>query len=661
MNTVIRSRTPCESRELSSKRLRIDVGAEGAVYAFVEPPRVVLDASNHDGTITDSTVVCFGMERLGKPAGHMSEVLSRLVDDTELEYQLTLRREAIGPVQGKKLARRMLGYLSIIIYGPKYRFEDVGDFMTQCKCFLQDPSGCDRDVPYMNAQCLFSIHETPATTSSLSRTPEHSIEDFTQTFQDIFEGFETTDSLEETPTPASLRTSLQKHQREALTFLLRRERGRHPCENFIGLWAPLSTGRGFTNIVTNQYQDEPGPLWRGGLLADEMGLGKTLTMIALIASDHAQYLEQLSSKKHDHEADHVHRGQLSIFVHHGKNKLQLLPDTVLPNIVFTTYQTIAYEQRSGSAAPGSLSAYVWRRIILDEAHIVRNHRTSTARAIAALKSKTRWAISGTPVQNSLTDFLGLFKFLQFAPYNDPKTFDQDLSQLWRDKPVDEATAIFKTLLSCFMLRRTKRVLDLPPRTDKILKVSFDEREEEHYLCVAQPVADLLNQPRLKEPVALDVYLQATIGVRISLGEDMCTQCQDPVSLPSIDEGLGPKPTSNTYYSSCGRMYCAACTQLLQFRSASPCGCTNGSASCPLLPLASSIRTPLLTPTREIVVFSCWTTSLDMVEWGLAAESIRSVRIDGSVAPKNRAYAVNRLRSDPNIRVILLTISCGACG
>jgi SNF2 family DNA or RNA helicase len=51
----------------------------------------------------------------------------------------------------------------------------------------------------------------------------------------------------------------------------------------------------------------------------------------------------------------------------------------------------------------------------------------------------------------------------------------------------------------------------------------------------------------------------------------------------------------------------------------------------------------------------------MVERGLTAESIEFVRIDGSVATKNRAQAIEKLRNNPKIRAILLTISCGACG
>jgi hypothetical protein len=257
--------------------------------------------------------------------------------------------------------------------------------------------------------------------------------------------------------------------------------------------------------------------------------------------------------------------------------------------------------------------------------------------LAALQAKARWAISGTPIQNSLTDFLGLFKFLHFAPYDDAKIFDDEISQLWRDKPADEAAEIFRKLLSCVMIRRTKVILDLPARVDRILRVSFNEREKAYYRRVEQPAVELLdhssettgspgylwtnaiqqiNKLRLVcnlgvhtpsrsslDHTALAIAPQAVLAARLSMGEDTCAQCLGPASLPSIDEGLGIPTSSNAYYSACSLIYCAACTQLLQFQSPKPCGCADYSTPCRLLPLPSSIRTPRLTPTRETFVDS----------------------------------------------------------
>jgi hypothetical protein len=85
----------------------------------------------------------------------------------------------------------------------------VGEFMTQAGCFLDDPVGCDRNVPYMNPQCLFSLHERPPTTFELFQLPNPHIENFTRATIDVLSGFETTDDFELTANPTALRTGLQ--------------------------------------------------------------------------------------------------------------------------------------------------------------------------------------------------------------------------------------------------------------------------------------------------------------------------------------------------------------------------------------------------------------------------------------------------------------------
>jgi SNF2 family DNA or RNA helicase len=101
-------------------------------------------------------------------------------------------------------------------------------------------------------------------------------------------------------------------------------------------------------------------------------------------------------------------------------------------------------------------------------------------------------MSRTPIQNNLTDFLELFEFLQFTPYDDPRIFNADVANLWRNKSVDEATEIFETLLSCFMIRRIKAILNLHSREDKIIGPSFDEEEDEHYRRIEEPVFDMID-------------------------------------------------------------------------------------------------------------------------------------------------------------------------
>ncbi|KAF2678068.1 hypothetical protein K458DRAFT_464309 [Lentithecium fluviatile CBS 122367] len=762
-----------------SKRRRLTTSS--ALEPEAEPP-ATCTGTQSPRQICDNTIVCFGMvatiapscaqepvffsrdrelrrcvnrDLVGKLVDYAAEVLSRLAADEELILQLTFSASRMADGLDTKPPKGTVGFLGTIIYGPKRRSGDVGYFMTQCGYYLEDPTGCDWNVPYVNPQCLFSLHEDPPMTLDLPQMQQNSVDHLTSTASDILAKFETTAHLAETTTPTALRTTLQAHQREALTFFKRREQGLHPSENAIGTWSRRSNAAGdiiFVNTFTKRTQSAQPPIWRGGLLADEMGLGKTLSMIALIASDQDCDAVDLPIEGHSADTDelhstlvvvplnvlfvwesqlkcHVHTGRLTWFIHHGKNRLRLSNAAKPPDVVFTTYQTVEREKRNNKLRHGSIFSYHWKRIILDEAHIIRNYKTATARAIAALRATSRWAMSGTPIQNNLTDFLGLFKFLHFVPYDDPRVFDDDISNLWRSKPVEEAIDIFKKLLSCVMIRRTKLILELPSREDKIVRLSFDYLEEEHYRRVEQPVAEMLNSEAEAEsnnpgtpwlhaiqqinklrlicnlgtsaPSRQSGLIQseggegtlAVLAARLSMGGETCGQCLQLVDASPSGIGLEGSASSNVYYSACLRFFCAGCAILARYQTSEPCACTDHSTSCPLRPLLPLLPTPRFTSTgdfppsqietdnvRQIsskvrtlvsqiqahpmeknVVFSSWTSSLDMVQRALQYDSIQFVRIDGKVATKKRKLAMHQFHNDPNTRVILITTSCGACG
>ncbi|EUC36252.1 hypothetical protein COCCADRAFT_23992 [Bipolaris zeicola 26-R-13] len=607
---------------------------------------------------------------IGRLDDFAGELLLRLVDDDDLILQFLLSSTPITPAAERKSAKNASKFLRVIIYGPRCRLNDVGDFMTQAGCYLDDPVGCDRNVPYMN--------------------------------------------------PQSLRTELKS----------------------------------FVNTMTDEAQFAPGPMWRGGLVADEMGLGKTLSMIALVAADQDSTLNDKSFTGHpiygasisstlivvplslfsvweSQLRSHVHDGRLTWFMHHGKQRFNSKSKEVLPDIVFTTYQTIEREHRNCAQGSSSLFSHHWRRIILDEAHTIRNHNTSTAQAITVLQATSRWAVSGTPIQNSLLDFYGLFKFLHFSPYDDPGVFDDDVTNLWRVKPAEEAAEAFKKLLSCIMIRQTKAILDLPIRDDKLIRVPFSHEEEKYYHQIKQPVINILdratesgcqtnvpwmtaiqqiNKLRLVCNLGISTPSQsrhlpqsgsidertALMNARYSMGGELCAQCLQPVEAPASGDGLRDATRPQVYLSACSIFYCADCSALLRYQSPDPCEYIKQLQPCQIRPLASFLPTPRLTPVGDLspssmewdhsndisskvwtlvsqikscpnekhVVFSSWTSSLDMVERALRCDPnhiIESVRIDGKVQLKNRSNAIQQLHRNPRIRVILVTIGCGACG
>lgn len=150
---------------------------------------------------------------VGQLDNYTGEILSRLAADDELILQLLFSLSPIAVEQHIKPPRGTVGFLRIIIYGPRCRFSDVGDFITRCGCYLEDPTGCDWNVPYMNPQCLFSLHECPPMTFDLPQLQQHSVDDLVQMPSDLLAGFETTDRLEESATPTALCTTLQAYVR----------------------------------------------------------------------------------------------------------------------------------------------------------------------------------------------------------------------------------------------------------------------------------------------------------------------------------------------------------------------------------------------------------------------------------------------------------------
>ena len=194
---------------------------------------------------------------IGHVDSRVGQILEILAADGELALQLGLSACPIAAEPVTKPSRVATHYLRIVIYGPRHRLGDVGYFVTQCSLYLEDPVGCDRNVPYMNPQCLFSFHEHLTMTFDLPQLLRQTFGGFTRTSSDILSEFETTDSIEESSDPKALRTSLQpyvretskkrcanfgqhRHQRQALTFFLRRERGLHPSEDGFGIWSRQS-------------------------------------------------------------------------------------------------------------------------------------------------------------------------------------------------------------------------------------------------------------------------------------------------------------------------------------------------------------------------------------------------------------------------------------
>ncbi|OAA50592.1 SNF2-related protein [Metarhizium rileyi] len=223
---------------------------------------------------------------------------------------------------------------------------------------------------------------------------------------------------------------------------------------------------------------------KGGLLADDMGLGKTLQSVSLIITNQKPQKDGPGWKKHfeslekttlvvaplalirqwEHEIkDKVQESHgLKVLVHHGPQRTKDFKQLALYDVVITTFQILVSEHGASSDAEDGVKkgcfGLRWWRIILDEAHSIKNRNAKATKACYALRCEYRWCLSGTPMQNNLDELQSLVKFLRISPYDDLKQWREHIDQPMKNGKGHIAIRRLHSLLPCFMKRRTKEIL-----------------------------------------------------------------------------------------------------------------------------------------------------------------------------------------------------------
>ena len=216
----------------------------------------------------------------------------------------------------------------------------------------------------------------------------------------------------------------------------------------------------------------------GGILADDMGLGKTVQILALLSS----IKEKLTAPvllvvprslvfNWIEEVGKFTPG-LSIMEYSGPSRKQLFKQLHHYNIIISTYGTVRQDIEK-------LSKIQFSYCVLDEAQAIKNRDSSTHKAMRLINANNRISMSGTPVENSLSDLVSQFEFL-----NPGLTGHGKMASLisGEDKLNKETLAKLRKSFSPFILRRTKSEVakDLPPKTEQVVYCKMDTTQQQMY-------------------------------------------------------------------------------------------------------------------------------------------------------------------------------------
>ncbi|KAJ7766803.1 SNF2 family DNA-dependent ATPase [Mycena metata] len=504
----------------------------------------------------------------------------------------------------------------------------------------------------------------------------------------------------------------------------------------------------------------------GGILADDMGLGKTIQTLTRIVEGRprkrdkedgwdAPTLVVCPLALVGQWADEIKKMAVGLTVvkHQGTSRTKSSAILRRAHVVITTYDTVRSEHaafaptakdetkaaaakakaskadsdtdgseserehfgRTVEAKKGKAAAKAkpkvhplfevkWWRIVLDEAHNIKNRNTKNAVACCELQGKFRWCLTGTPMQNSVDELFSLLKFLRVKPLNDWERFNTQIAKPVKSgKGAGRAMKRLQVVLQQIMLRRTKTqqlngkaLVDLPPRTINVVSCKFDPSEQAFYTALESKMEGVIEKLIRESGGGGNSYISVLL-LLLRLRQACNHPCLVSKDYKKDMDAVDPKEkkANSAGASEAGDVdgddlaaafgslnvtrKCQVCMQEIDQRNMAP-----GEPYCiDCAPLAiqaqmededhnSSAKIRMILKLlaeiedrsdgeEKTIIFSQFTTMLDLVEPFLREAGVRYVRYDGSMKPVDREAALTKIKKSQTTKVILISFKAGSTG
>ncbi|KAI9607461.1 hypothetical protein H4Q26_005983 [Puccinia striiformis f. sp. tritici PST-130] len=425
------------------------------------------------------------------------------------------------------------------------------------------------------------------------------------------------------------KTPLLTHQQQAVEFILKLE---SPESTTLSTFWSSSTcdwlRQAFhhtttTGRTTGQINHNS----QGSILADDMGLGKTLTSLALILTSKNAAESFANSKERNARASlvicplstlpnweaeirkHLDLSLTKYAVYHGEERKKWTTQHLWANdIVLVTYDTVAnlYESRCDA--------------------LIRDPATKRSRAILALQTERKLCLTGTPLQNQLSDLYTLLRFIRVDPWSREEVWQTFIKPNIRRKSA-KAIELLQQLLATVSLRRLKTdVLQLPPKVEEYVGLPLPEPWQEDYDNRYHEFAAKFGVDQAGGSWDSSEFFQELTMLRL--------YCDHPSLIDARQYDLPKKETT---------------------------WCDSLKIVHLMLDLKGHLYSEQTGQVPKAVVFSQWTSFLEIVGNALGAEDIAYEQLDGSRSLQQREKTLDRIRHEPNVRVLLATIGAGGVG
>ncbi len=359
----------------------------------------------------------------------------------------------------------------------------------------------------------------------------------------------------------------------------------------------------------------------GGILADDMGLGKTLQLISVILS----YVQKEKNAKPSivvcpsslslNWANEINKfaKELKVLVIRGNSeeRRKQIRNIQKYNIVITSYDLLKrdieiYEEQN----------YEFKYIIADEAQYIKNNNTQNAKAIKKINAETRYALTGTPIENSLSELWSIFDYIMPGYLFSYKKFKENYEiPIVKDED-SQSMKKLKMLIEPFILRRVKSevLTELPDKTITILNNEMQEEQQKIYLSYLQNA----KQEAMNE-INANGFEKSQIKI-LALLIRLRQICCHPGLF--IDNYKGESSKLNQ------------CMQLI--KDAVEAG-------------------------HKILLFSGYTGMFNLIEKQLEKQNIKYFKLTGATKVGERIKLVDEFNENEEIKVFLISLKAGGTG
>ena len=361
----------------------------------------------------------------------------------------------------------------------------------------------------------------------------------------------------------------------------------------------------------------------GGILADDMGLGKTIQMLSIIL-DYVQNTNKEERKTSivispsslalnwQNEANKF-AGELQTVVINGtlSERKKKISELEKYDLVITSYDLLKrdielYKEKD----------YKFRYIIADEAQYLKNSNTQNAKSIKKINAETRYALTGTPIENSLSELWSIFDYIMpgyLFSYKKFKTLYE--TPIVKDNDMNAMNKL-KMLIEPFILRRTKSevLTELPEKTVTVLNNEMEEEQKNLYLSY-------LAQAR--EEVAEEISLNGIERSHIKI-LSVLTRLRQICCHPSL--------FIKDYTSGSSKLN--QCIEIVE----------------------DAVKS-----NHKILLFSGYTSMFPIIEQELQKLNIRYFKLTGATKVDERIDLVDEFNENPNIKVFLISLKAGGTG